>query len=660
MCGLTGFWDRAPARVEQSRARLSAMTDTLRHRGPDDSGAFVDPDVAVALGSRRLAVVDLSEHGHQPMVSPDGRYVLAFNGEVYNFRDLRRELEAAGMGFRGSGDTEVVVAAAQHWGLADTLVRCNGMFALALWDRRERTLQLARDRFGEKPLYYGWSGTAFLFGSELKALRAHPAFDATVDRDALALYFRHNCVPAPYSIHRAVAKLPPASILTLDLSTPPGTCPEPVPFWSLADTAAAGCAHRVAHDEAGALDTLAAVLGGAVAMRMHADVALGAFLSGGIDSSLVVALMQAQRGAKVKTFTIAFEDALYDEAPQARAVAEHLGTEHHELVVTARDALDVIPRLPTIYDEPFADSSQIPTTVLAHLTRAHVTVALSGDGGDELFGGYNRYAWAERFWRRIEPIPLPLRRASAAALGAIPPRWWDRAFAGAEHLLPASMALRMPGTKVQKVAQVLPAADLHQTYMTLASHTDDPCRLVLGATEPPTVLTDRRSWPVLDDAVERMMYLDTMTYLPDDILTKVDRATMASSLEGRMPFLDPDVAALAWRLPPDLKVRSGTGKWLLRRLLHRYVPPALVERPKAGFGIPLGDWLRGPLRPWAEDLLDARRLRADGYLAPGVVRRLWAEHLSGRHDRQYAVWDVLMFQAWLDAPAPGPSAPAAP
>ena len=654
MCGIAGFWDRGPVPADQARTRIVAMTETLRHRGPDDAGDFLEESAGLALGARRLAIVDLSVHGHQPMASPDERFVVAFNGEIYNFRDLRRELEGSGMRFRGSSDTEVLVAAVQHWGLHDALVRCNGMFALALWDRHERRLQLARDRFGEKPLYYGWAGGAFLFGSELKALRAHPAFEGEIDRDVLALYFRHNCVPAPYSIYGNIAKLPPASIVTLGPATAPGTMPPPEVYWSLRETAEAGTSARLHSSVEAATEELDAALRRSVELRMHADVALGAFLSGGIDSSLIVALMQAQHTSKVKTFTIAFEDATYDEAGPARAVADHLGTEHHELLVTARDALEVVPRLPDIYDEPFADSSQIPTAVLARLTRAHVTVAMSGDGGDELFGGYNRYAWAERFWRRVEPLPLPLRRATSRMLGVVPPGWWDRAFAGAGRVLPKSLALRMPGTKIGKVARVLPAADLNETYMALASHTENPSRLVPGAVEPLTLLTDRDRWPALDDPVEHMMYLDTMTYLPDDILTKVDRATMASSLEGRMPFLDPQVAALAWRLPPDLKVRSGTGKWLLRRLLHRYVPPALVERPKAGFGVPVGDWLRGPLRPWAEDLLDNRRLVREGLLAPDVVRRMWVEHLLGRRDRQFELWDVLMFQAWLDAQARAP------
>ncbi|HTZ10138.1 MAG TPA: asparagine synthase (glutamine-hydrolyzing) [Acidimicrobiales bacterium] len=665
MCGIAGFWERGPVRAEHWGPVLAQMTGALAHRGPDDAGAVVDEDAGVALGSRRLAVVDLSPHGHQPMESPDGRFVLAYNGEIYNFGQLRHELESAGVRFRGGSDTEVLLQAAAHWGLRPALERCNGMFALALWDRHRRRLALARDRFGEKPLYYGWAGPTFLFGSELKALRAHPAFVAGVDRDALALYFRHNCVPAPYCIQPGVAKLPPATVAVLDAGDAPGTMPTPEEYWSLRAVAERGLARRPAGpaarrpapdgDDDAALDELDAVLGAAVSARTHADVDLGAFLSGGIDSSLVVALMQAAHPTKVKTFTIAFDDAGFDEAAEARAVAGHLGTDHHELRVTAADALDVVPRLPEIYDEPFADSSQIPTTVLAALARRTVTVALSGDGGDELFGGYNRYAWARRFWHRVEPVPLPVRRAVAAGLGAVPPAWWDRAFGAAARLAPGPFGLRMPGTKLHKLARVLPAADLHESYVTLASHSTDPAALVPGSSEPPTALGAPEGWPAGAGELDHMMYLDTVTYLPDDILTKVDRATMAASLEGRMPFLDPAVAEFAWGLPPELKVHGGTGKWLLRRLLHRYVPAALVERPKAGFGIPVGDWLRGPLRPWAEDLLDPVGLAAEGILDVAAVRRLWDEHRTGRFDRQFEVWDVLMFQAWLRAqrgPAP--------
>ncbi len=647
MCGIAGFWDRRPARAEELHDRIVAMTDTMRHRGPDDAGSFVDAVAGIALGTRRLAIIDLSAHGHQPMVSSDGRYVVSFNGEIYNFSDLRAELEGLGHRFRGSSDTEVFVTSVQRWGVRDALARCNGMFGLAVWDNQEHQLHLARDRFGEKPLYYGWAGDALLFGSELKALRAHPAFRTEVDRDVLALYLRHNCVPAPYSAFKGIAKLPPGTFVTLGPSTAPTVLPPPEAFWSLRDVAEAGVASRWEGTETEALSELDDTLRDAVGIRMRADVPLGAFLSGGIDSSLVVALMQAHSASKVKTFTIAFEDAGYDEATHARRVASHLGTEHTELLMTAADALDTIPRLPALYDEPFADSSQIPTAVLAALTREHVTVAMSGDGGDELFGGYNRYAWGERFWRLVEPVPRPIRGVAGALLGAVPPRVWDRGARRVGRILPRSFDVRLPGTKIQKVARVLPAADLHETYVLLASHAEQPERLVLGAREPRSLLSRPTLWPASVGPVELMMYLDSMTYLPDDILTKVDRATMAASLEARLPFLDPRVAALSWRLPPDMKVRGGTGKWLLRRLLYRYVPPELVDRPKAGFGVPLGAWLRGPLREWAEDLLDSGRIERDGYLAADPVRRMWRQHLSGRVDRQYELWDVLMLQAWL-------------
>jgi asparagine synthase (glutamine-hydrolysing) len=655
MCGITGFWERRAVNHGDARSRLEAMTRTLRHRGPDDEGVFFDPDVGIGLGSRRLAIVDLSPQGHQPMDSTDGRYVASFNGEIYNFADLRRELEGNGRRFRGSSDTEVLVAAVERWDLGGALERCNGMFALALWDRRERTLSLARDRFGEKPVYYGWSGSTFLFGSELKALRAHPTFGAEIDRDALALYFRHNCVPAPYSIYRGIAKLTPGSILTLGEEDGAGSMPEPVAFWSLGEVVDSGRRSRqqapgeAVRDGRSEIDELDELLGDAVALRMHADVPLGGLLSGGIDSSLIVAMMQARHQAKVRTFTIAFDDAAYDEADDARRVAEHLGTEHLELTVTAADARAVIPTLPALYDEPFADSSQVPTAVLARLTREHVTVALSGDGGDELFGGYNRYAWADHFWGRIAPIPRPLRRGAAAGLRAVPPAAWDRAFRLAGPVLPARLRVRNPGTKIHKAAGVLPAADLHETYVALASHFTDPTRLVLGGREPPTVLTSSERWPSITDPVEEMLYLDTMTYLPDDILTKVDRASMGASLEARLPFLDHRVAALAWRLPLAMKIRAGSGKWILRQLLHRYVPAQLVERPKAGFGVPLAAWLRGPLRSWADDLLERARIEREGYLDAPSVDRLWRQHLTGRADRSYELWDVLMFEAWLTA-----------
>lgn len=654
MCGIAGFWDKRPAGTRDLQAPIEAMTVALAHRGPDDSGTFVDESAGIALGARRLAIVDLSPLGHQPMASPDGRYVITYNGEIYNFADLRRELAGLGERFRGASDTEVLVAGVERWGLRRTLERCNGMFGLAVWDRREHRLQLARDRFGEKPLYYGWSGGVLMFGSELKSLRAHDAFDSQIDRDTLALYFRHNCVPSPYTIYEGLAQLRPGSIVTFDSDAASGSMPEPELYWSLRDTVERGSTQRTAtfpaHDarsDKSALDELDEVLGASVRLRMHADVPLGAFLSGGIDSSLVVALMQSHHSAKVRTFTIAFEDAAYNESHDARRVADHLGTDHLELVVTDKEALETIPKLPRLYDEPFADSSQIPTTLLAAMTGAHVTVALSGDGGDELFGGYNRYTWAQNFWRRFERIPRPARSLGARALSAVPPPWWDRVLGQDARYVPKSMRVRTPATKIQKVAQVLPAADLYETYRLLASHSDNPSSIVLGSTEPKTLLTSPELWPTSMTGAEFMLYLDTMTYLPDDILTKVDRASMGASLENRVPFLDPDVAALAWRTPFDLKVRDGTGKWLLRQLLYRYVPQSIVDRPKMGFGIPLGAWLRDPLREWAQGLLAPDRLRSEGYLAPEPIARLWDEHQSGSCKHEYELWDVLMFQAWM-------------
>ena len=463
MCGIAGFWDRRTGGTRNLAAPLTAMTDAIAHRGPDDSGVFVDTGAGVGLGARRLAIVDLSSEGHQPMGSDDERYVVTYNGEIYNFVALREELEGYGQRFRGTSDTEVLVAGIKRFGLREMLQRCNGMFALAVWDRVDQRLHLARDRFGEKPLYYGWSGDVFLFGSELKALTAHGSLRPEVNRDVLALYFRHNCVPAPYTIYKGIAQLTPGSIVTLGPRTASGVMPVPEPFWTLRETVDAGsparknASARLADpDDQGlireATDELDAVLGEAVRLRMHADVPLGAFLSGGVDSSVVVALMQARHTEKVRTFTIAFDDAAFNEAPDARRVADHLGTEHLELVVTDKDALETIPKIPHLYDEPFADSSQIPTALLSGLAKAHVTVALSGDGGDELFGGYNRYAWADRFWRRIEHVPRPVRTLAGVALDAVPPRWWDRAFDKAGPALPRSLRVRMPGTKIHKIA----------------------------------------------------------------------------------------------------------------------------------------------------------------------------------------------------------------
>jgi asparagine synthase (glutamine-hydrolysing) len=621
------------------------MTDTLIHRGPDDSGSWIDPEAGIALGHRRLAIVDLSPEGHQPMVSADGRYVVAFNGEIYNFLELRSQLKAFGHHFRGHSDTEVMLASFSQWGLDEAIERFNGMFAFALWDRQERVLHLGRDRLGEKPLYYGWMGNTFLFGSELKALKAHPDFQAEINRNALALFLRFGYIPAPYSIYQGIYKLPPGTILTWRGGA---NRPEPVSYWSAKKVAELGAAEPFIGSEQEALFQLEALLKDAVGLRMVADVPLGAFLSGGIDSSTVVALMQAQSSQPVKTFTIGFYEDGYNEAQHAKAVAQHLGTDHTELYVTPQETLAVIPKLPILYDEPFADPSQIPTFLVSQLARQHVTVSLSGDGGDELFAGYDRYFSGNRIWQKIGWMPRPLRQTAARILTSLSPQTWDWGLTHFAALLPAMLKQPTPGTKLHLLADFLAAPNSEAIYMHLVSHWKNPEALVVDSSEPPTALSDRQRWAQLPRFTQRMMYLDTVTYLPDDILVKVDRASMGVNLEARVPFLDHRVVELAWRLPLSMKISGTQGKWLLRQVLYKYVPKNLIERPKMGFGVPIDSWLRGPLRDWAEALLDERRLQQEGFLNPQLIRQKWEEHLSGEWDWQYYLWDVLMFQAWLD------------
>lgn len=617
------------------------MAKRIRHRGPDDAGTWTDVDAGLALAHQRLSILDLSPAGHQPMVSPCGRYVLCFNGEIYNHRALRAELESVGGAFdwRGHSDSETLLAALRHWGIAEALSRLNGMFAFALWDRQEYTLCMARDRMGEKPLYYGRSGASFLFGSELKALTVHPDWCGEIDRDALTLYLRHNYVPGPWSIYRGIRKLPAAHYVVIrDGGRLVG---EPVCYWNLAEMAARGVAQ--VNSDAGALaDELETLLRDAIGMRMAADVPLGAFLSGGYDSTLVTALMQVQSARPVKTFSIGFHEAGYNEAEHARAVAEHLGTEHTELYVTSGQAMEVIPRLPAMYDEPFSDSSQIPTYLVSAMAREHVTVALSGDGGDELFCGYNRYVLGHRVWSRLRPLPFGVRRTLAWLCVHAPGHALDRA----QRLLPAHMQVSSLVDRLPKLAEVLAHRDGLAFYRQLISHWKQPDRLVLGAHEPDTLLGRVDRLPHLPGLREQMMYLDMATYLCDDILTKVDRASMAVSLEARVPLLDHRLVEFAWRVPTALKVRDGQSKWLLREVLYRYVPRTLMDRPKMGFGVPIEHWLRGPLRDWAEDLLDERRLREEGYFDPRPIRRMWDEHVSGQRRWHYHLWDVLMFQAW--------------
>ena len=641
MCGIAGFLDAGSRETMPYEALLSRLTDTIANRGPDDAGAWADAERGVALGHRRLSILDLSPDGHQPMTSASGRFVMVYNGEVYNFADLARTLEGKGHRFRGHSDTEVMLASIEEWGIEASLERFIGMFAFALWDRETRTLTLARDRFGIKPLYYGTQAGVFLFGSELSALAAHPAFGAEIDRDALADFLRMSYVPAPRTIYTGIRKLRPGHALTVCRDGDAVVLDER-PYWSLEATVAAARADPFTGTDDAALD---AVLRDAVRLRMIADVPLGAFLSGGIDSSLVVALMQAQASQPVKTFTIGFADAAYDESPHARAVAAHLGTDHTELTLGSADVLSGVAQLGAMYDEPFGDSSALPTFLVSALARDHVTVSLSGDGGDELFGGYNRHLEAPRLWRALARVPLGARRAAARALGALArrPDLVDRLNASA----PARLRVRTPATKLAKLAGVVAASSENDVYRRLVTVWDAPEGIVRGgqATWAPP------SAPWLDalGGAERMMALDALTYLPDDILTKVDRASMAVSLEARVPLLDHRVAALAWRLPLAMKIRDGEKKWLLRRVLDRYVPRAIMERPKMGFALPLGDLLRGPLRPWADDLLAPDRLDADGLLDPAAVARLRADHDAGHPAVEYGLWNVLMFQAWRDA-----------
>ena len=659
MCGLAGFFQTSYQGVNDLTALVSRMANAIAHRGPDHSGVWVDAETGIALGHRRLAILDLSLQGHQPMISPSGRYVIAFNGEVYNHRALRNELECplshdssameeGVVSWRGHSDTEVMLAAFERWGVEGALSHFNGMFAFALWDRQDRVLHLARDRLGEKPLYYGWMGDTFLFGSELKAMKAHPAWQGQIDRGALALYMRHTYIPAPYSIYRGIRKLLPAHVLSIPLSAGNMGTLQSRAYWSVKAVAEAGVRHPFAGNEAEAVESLDGLLRDAVKLRMEADVPLGAFLSGGIDSSAVVALMQAQSLRPVKTFTIGFHEEGYNEAKHAMAVAKHLGTEHTELYVTAAEAMAVIPQLPEIYDEPFADSSQIPTFLVSKMTRQHVTVALSGDGGDELFGGYNRYFWGRDIWRKVGWMPKSARVTMAHALTALPTHRWDKIFSAMETILPRRLRANLPGDKLHKLAGVLACASPEAMYRGLVSFWE-PASVVLDASESPTALTDNGQWADIPDFTQRMIFLDTVSYLPDDILAKVDRASMAVSLEGRVPLLDHRVAEFAWTLPLDMKIRGGQGKWPVRQVLYKYVPRELIERPKMGFGVPIDVWLRGPLREWAESLLDDTRLKKEGFLNSSVVREKWNEHLLGSRNWSSQLWTVLMFQAWLES-----------
>ena len=646
MCGITGFLNDRPL-GERDRELVSTMAARLQHRGPDAQGIWLDESAGVAFGHRRLSIIDLSAAGAQPMQSASGRYVICYNGELYNHRQLREELAGVGAApaWRGHSDTEVLLAAIEHWGIRGALAKANAMFAMAIWDRSDRTLYLARDRLGEKPLYYGVSRGIFLFGSELKAITAHPSFEGRIDRDAVTLFLRHGYIPAPFSIWEGISKLPPAHLLVVRDG---GRCVESAEcYWDLQALAERSAADP-RRDTPGLVDELETLLTDAIGLRMEADVPLGAFLSGGIDSSVVVALMQKQARRPVRTFTIGFDQANFNEAEHAKAVANHLGTDHTELYVSSEAARDLIPALPAIWDEPFADSSQIPTYLVSKMTREHVTVALSGDGGDELFGGYNRYFLATSLWKARNALPNFLRPMAIAALES--PRV-GRAADMISGLLPRRLRMQALGDRLPKVAEVLREPSLENLYLKLVSHWKQPADMVPGGSEPITDLTGRR--PDFADFRQKMMLLDTLTYLPDDILTKVDRASMAVSLEARVPLLDPRVVEFAWSLPMSAKIRGQRGKHLLREVLYRHVPPSLIDRPKMGFGLPIDEWLRGPLREWADDLLAPSRLRESGLLDPKLVTGAWQEHRSGTRRRHYLIWDILMLESWLQSHAKG-------
>jgi asparagine synthase (glutamine-hydrolysing) len=646
VCGIAGFVDTGlNATADELRAVVGRMAGRIARRGPDDHGAWADPASGVALGHRRLAILDLTSEGHQPMRSGDGRFVIVFNGEIYNFLDLRRQLESSGQRLHSQSDTEVLLEGCRLWGVQATLEKCVGMFAFALWDGAARSLSLARDRLGEKPLYYGWQRGVFMFGSDVKAFGAHPGWQGEIDRNAAALLMRLGYIPAPYAIYRDIRKLPAATLLTLtweDLRH--RRWGVPTEYWSMRACAERGVANPLPGTDADAVDALDAQLRDSVRLQMVADVPLGAFLSGGIDSSTVVAMMQAQSTRPVRTFSIGFHEDAFNEARHAMAVAKHLGTDHTELYVTPHEAMAVVPSLADVYSEPFADPSQIPTCLVSALARRHVTVCLSGDGGDELFSGYQRYERGMTAWRIFDRIPRGARAGIGSVLGSLPVPLLNRAL----RIYDSSVSTYSPESW-NAITRMLRQGGEEGLCQWFLSHWREPNALVIGSgNEPPHALTDRSSWADVPEFVQRMMYVDTVGYLPDDVLAKVDRATMSVSLEGRVPLLDHRVVELAWRIPMRLKRRDGQGKWPLRQVLHRYVPSDMVERPKMGFGVPIGAWLRGPLRDWAEALIAESRLKNEGYLSVALVREKWAEHLSGARDHDYAMWTVLMFQAWLE------------
>lgn len=653
MCGLAGFIQARKCNISAARNTVREMGEALHHRGPDDAGIWAEKfgERGVAFSHARLSIVGLGPSGHQPMISNSGRFVLVFNGEIYNHMLLRKEL--GDRFWNGNSDTETLLACIERWGFRATIGKAHGMFALALWDRKRRKLFLARDRLGEKPLYYGWCGDVFVFGSELKALKMHPDFEGIVSRDSLALLMRHNYIPAPHSIYKGVSKLTPGSLIDIDAENTERILPEPEKYWAISNIASQSESLYPTSDAA-AISHFEGTLRNVVDEQMMADVPLGAFLSGGIDSSIVVALMQSNMARKVSTFSIGFHDAKFDESRYACAVAKHLGTDHHELYVSSDDALAVIPSLPSVFDEPFADSSQIPTLLLSKLTKEFVSVALSGDGGDEILGGYSRYAKSEKMWSRLSGIPRIAKKPLSSiinSLGRSTMRKID--FVASKLSQERKVAV---SNKLGLLSAALTCDENIDYYRETISYWRDPSVVVVNSDEPNTILTDRISWPDMNDFQSKMMFADIHSYLPDDILVKVDRAAMSVGLETRVPLLDSRIVELAWSLPLRMKIRNGQSKWILRKILSKHIPDELINRPKMGFAVPLADWLRGPLREWAELLLEPERLNQEGFFYPDLIRERWDDHISGIANWQSVLWPILMFQLWLE----GESAPARP
>lgn len=649
MCGFAGFLGFDNLLSENQTAHiLKCMANTLIKRGPDSDGYWIDMETSIAISHRRLAIVDLSVAGHQPMSSNTGRYVIAFNGEIYNHLDLRMALSRQNAFWRGHSDTETLLAGFETWGIEATISKTIGMFAIAVWDRLEKTLTLIRDRIGEKPLYYGWQGSGqravLLFGSELKSFRRHPSFEAEIDRESLALYMRHNCIPEPHSIYKGIFKLEPGAMRTFSLAHQEGKLRR---YWSAVDMAENGVNHPFSGSPQEATEILEKLLIDAIGKQMIADVPLGAFLSGGIDSTTVVALMQSQSLNPIKTFSIGFNEEKYNEAAYAKAIAKHLGTDHTEMYVTPEQAMAVIPKIPSLWDEPFSDSSQIPTFLVASMAKEKVTVTLSGDASDELFCGYNRYMMTARYWRFISKLPFNIRKIFAHSICATSPQVWNKIIDPLKPILPKSIHAVNVGDKLHKGANVLCCHSIEALYLKLITHWENVGDLIQGVVpDLDNKKLNMSTLTVLSD-IEKMMLIDLMTYLTDDILVKVDRAAMGVSLETRVPFLDHRVTEFAWSLPFDYKYRDGQTKWPLRQILYKHVPKKLIERPKMGFGIPIDSWLRGPLRAWAEELLDEARLKNEGFINPEPIRKKWNEHVSGNFNWQHHLWDVLMFQSWL-------------